>query len=129
MSEKNPIICKRNLGEKVFEESTIKRMRLDDDDDLADSQVFRSLSRTVSSSSLAYSASDSRGFSAALPGENDHRSSGISSGCSSGETNEIATNTRLPFLDLEVKISNFSVTQTINAMKLKDLIAFLLFFF
>jgi hypothetical protein len=74
-------------------------MRLDDDDD-----VLRSPTRTLSSSSsssLAYSVSDSGGFcSVALSEEeDDHLSSSISSGCSSSETNEIAT--RLPFSDLE----------------------------
>jgi len=87
-----------------YEGSNIKRMRLDDDDD-----VLRSPTRTLSSSSsssLAYSVSDSGGFcSVALSEEeDDHRSSSISSGCSSSETNEIAT--RLPFSDLEVKFRN-----------------------
>lgn len=88
-----------------YEGSNIKRMRLDDDDD-----VLRSPTRTLSSSSsssLAYSVSDSGGFcSVALSEEEyDHRSSSIiSSGCSSSETNEIAT--RLPFSDLEVKFRN-----------------------
>ncbi|KAG7656964.1 Cyclin-dependent kinase inhibitor [Arabidopsis suecica] len=82
-----------------YEGSNIKRMRLDDDDD-----VLRSPTRTLSSSSsssLAYSVSDSGGFcSVALSEEeDDHRSSSISSGCSSSETNEIAS--RLPFSDLE----------------------------
>ncbi|AAG13048.1 Hypothetical protein [Arabidopsis thaliana] len=82
-----------------YEGSNIKRMRLDDDDD-----VLRSPTRTLSSSSsssLAYSVSDSGGFcSVALSEEeDDHLSSSISSGCSSSETNEIAT--RLPFSDLE----------------------------
>lgn len=104
MSERDPKLFKRNSGETELVGSSIKRMRLDDDDDdLADSQVLRSPERTVSSS-LAYSASDSGGFSAALSEEDDHRSSTISSGCSTSETNEIATDSRLPFLDLEVEI-------------------------
>ncbi|ESQ30519.1 hypothetical protein EUTSA_v10011789mg [Eutrema salsugineum] len=98
MSERKPIMFKRNSGESELEGSNIKKIRLDDDDDLADSEVLRSLERTFSSS-LAYSASDSGGFSA----EDDHRSSSVSTGCSSSETNEIASDTRLPFLDLEAQ--------------------------
>ncbi|CAH2036254.1 unnamed protein product [Thlaspi arvense] len=105
ISEREPMIFKRNSGETEFEGSNIKRIRLDDDDDddLADSEVLRSLERTVSSSSLAYSASDSGGFSVASSEEYHHRSSSVSSGCSSSETNEISTDTRLPFLDLEAQ--------------------------
>ncbi|CAE5959760.1 unnamed protein product [Arabidopsis arenosa] len=97
-----------------YEGSNIKRMRLDDDDD-----VLRSPTRTLSSSSsssLAYSVSDSGGFcSVALSEEEyDHRSSSIiSSGCSSSETNEIAT--RLPFSDLEAhQISETEISTLIT---------------
>lgn len=81
----------------------MKRMKLDDDDDdaLADSEVLRSPEITASSS-VAYYASDSGGFSVALSEEDGHRNSTVSSGCSSSETNEIATDSRLPFIDLEV---------------------------
>ncbi|KAG7599970.1 Cyclin-dependent kinase inhibitor [Arabidopsis suecica] len=97
-----------------YEGSNIKRMRLDDDDG-----VLRSPTRTLSSSSsssLAYSVSDSGGFcSVALSEEeDDHRSSSIiSSGCSSSETNEIAT--RLPFSDLEAhEISETEISTLIT---------------
>lgn len=80
-------MSERDSKETSFEGSSIKRMRLDGDD----SAVSRSQERTVSSS-LAYSASDSE--------DEDHRSSSVSSGCSSSE---IARDTGLPFLDLEVR--------------------------
>lgn len=82
-------MSERDSKETSFEGSSIKRMRLELDGD--DSAVSRSQERTVSSS-LAYSASDSE--------DEDHRSSSVSSGCSSSE---IARDTGLPFLDLEVR--------------------------
>ncbi|XP_010479459.1 PREDICTED: cyclin-dependent kinase inhibitor 7-like [Camelina sativa] len=116
MSETKSLIFKR-IAE--FEGSNIKRIRLEDDDDDDDDDVLRSPTRTLSSSlsssSLAYSVSDSGGLcSAALSEEedDDHRSSSISSGCSSGETNEIATNTRLAFLDLEAHQISETETET-----------------
>ncbi|XP_010461807.1 PREDICTED: cyclin-dependent kinase inhibitor 7-like isoform X2 [Camelina sativa] len=118
MSETKSLIFKRNAE---FEGSNIKRIRLEEDDD-DDDDVLRSpkrtLSSSLSSSSLAYSVSDSGCFcSAALSEEedDDHRSSSISSGCSSGETNEIATNTRLAFLDLEAhQISETEISTLIS---------------
>ncbi|CAA7048301.1 unnamed protein product [Microthlaspi erraticum] len=115
ISERDTKLYKRNPGETELVGSSIKRMKLDDDDDdLADSEVFRSLERTVSSS-LAYSASDSGGFSAALSEGDDHQSSSVSSDCSSSETNETATHSRLPFLDLEAhQISETEISTLIN---------------
>lgn len=122
MSETKSLVFKRNFD---FEGSNIKRMRLDDDD------VSRSPTRTLSSSSsLAYSVSDSGGFcSAALSEEDDHRSSSISSGCSSSETNEIATNTRPPFLDLKVNFETRHSRNTDFEISLCIYFFWLLFFF
>ncbi|XP_013720623.1 cyclin-dependent kinase inhibitor 7 isoform X2 [Brassica napus] len=92
-------MSERDSKETSFEGSSIKRMRLELDGD--DSAVSRSQERTVSSS-LAYSASDSE--------DEDHRSSSVSSGCSSSE---IARDTGLPFLDLE-QISETEVSSLIT---------------
>ncbi|WZZ64070.1 cyclin-dependent kinase inhibitor 7 isoform X1 [Brassica napus] len=95
-------MSERDSKETSFEGSSIKRMRLELDGD--DSAVSRSQERTVSSS-LAYSASDSE--------DEDHRSSSVSSGCSSSE---IARDTGLPFLDLEAQqqISETEVSSLIT---------------
>ncbi|KFK35995.1 hypothetical protein AALP_AA4G064400 [Arabis alpina] len=103
MNERESIIYKRDSTEtKKLEESNIKRIKLDDD--LADSS---------SSSSRTYSASDPGcfSFSTVLSEQNDHRSF-----TSEEETNEIATNTRLQFSDLEEvnQISETEISTLIN---------------